>query len=340
MIRFAAPYMVILFIPWLLIAVWHFYRQRKIIKTLLDLGNDRVQHFLLGRLRIPRQQVKLGLFYLGLGFLLIGATGPQIGTKIVELEQQGVDILFLLDTSVSMDARDVAPSRIEKAKYEIGQLISKLHGDRVGMIVFAGTAHLHFPLTSDYAAARLFLNSVDTRLVQFQGTVISDGLRLAIDSFDPDSDEHKTVVLISDGEDHDGRALALAQQVAETGIIINVVGVGSHAGAPIPINGGSEFKKDKSSRVITTTLNERALKEIATAGNGSYTRVDNRIASLSGLLDEIQSMRKRTLRSQEFSQFEDRFQLFLIPAFIFLLIEFILPEGRRENPQARRRFEV
>jgi Ca-activated chloride channel family protein len=219
-------------------------------------------------------------------------------------------------------------------------MISELNGDRVGMIVFAGTAHLHFPLTSDYAAAKLFLNSVDTRLVQFQGTVIGDALRLAIDSFDPESEEHKTVILISDGEDHDGRALALAKEAAETGIIINAVGVGSHAGAPIPIKGGSEFKKDKSGRVITTTLNERALEEIATAGSGTYSRVDNRVANLSGLMEEIQAMRKRTLRSQEFSQYEDRFQWFLIPALLLLLIEFLLPEGRRDNPQARRRFEI
>ncbi len=312
MIRFGAPYMALLFVPWLLIAIWHYYRQRKVINRLRGLGNDRIQHFLLGRLRISRSQGKLVLFYLGLAFLLVSATGPQIGTKIVELEQQGVDILFLLDTSVSMDASDVAPSRIEKAKYEIGQLIAELNGDRVGMIVFAGTAHLHFPLTSDYAAARLFLNSVDTRLVQFQGTVIGDALRLAVDSFDPESDEHKTIVLLSDGEDHDGRALEFANQAAESGIIINVVGVGSHAGAPIPIKGGSEFKKDNSGRVITSTLNERALEDIATAGGGTYTRVDNRVANLTGLKEEIQSMRKRTLRSQEFSQFEDRFQLFLI----------------------------
>jgi Ca-activated chloride channel family protein len=278
------------------------------------------------------------LFFLGLGFLILAAIGPKAGTKVVELKRQGVDVLFVLDTSTSMDATDVKPSRLEKSKYEVIRLIDGLQGDRVGMIVFAGTAHLHFPLTSDYAAARLFLNAVDTRLIQVQGTVIAEALDLAIRTFDAESKKYKSVVVLSDGEDHDGRALEIARKAAETGIIIHTVGIGSTSGAPIPIADGQEFKKDQSGRLVTSILNEPMLEELARVGSGTYTRVDNRSSGLGGLLDDILSMEKRTLKTHEFSQFEDRYQIFVLLALICFVIELFLPGGRLESPKVLSRY--
>ncbi|UCH62441.1 MAG: VWA domain-containing protein [Fidelibacterota bacterium] len=338
MIQFAHPQLALLFIPWAGLMAWSFWRQERAIRRLRELGESRVQLYVLGRVRFPRQRAKNMLFFLGLGFLIMAAVGPKAGTKVVELKRQGVDVLFMLDTSTSMDARDVKPSRLEKAKYEVGRLIDGLRGDRVGMIVVAGTAHLHFPLTSDYAAARLFLNAVDTRLVQVQGTVLAEGLELAMRTLDQETKKYKSLVILSDGEDHDGRALQLARKASDTGIIIHTVGIGSLAGAPIPINDNREFKKDRDGRTVTSVLNESMLEELARAGGGTHTRVDNRSGSLVGLLEEILSMEKRTLKIHEFSQFEDRYQLFALPALIFLLLELLLPGGRREAPKALSRY--
>lgn len=338
MIQFAHPQLALLFIPWLGLLVWNLWRQGRAARQLKGLGATRVQWYVLGRVRFPRQRTKSVLFFLGLGFLILAAVGPKVGTKVVELKRRGVDVIFLLDTSTSMDAVDVRPSRLEKAKYEVGRLIDGFRGDRVGMIVFAGTAHLHFPLTADYAAARLFLNAVDTRLVQVQGTVIAEALELASRTFDPETKKYKSIVILSDGEDHDGRALQMARQAAETGIVIHTVGIGSPSGAPIPIANGQEFKKDKSGRVVTSVLNEPMLDELARAGSGTYTRVDNRSGSLEALLEEILSMEKRTLKTHEFSRFEARYQLFAFPALICLLLELLLPGGRREEPKVRSRY--
>ena len=338
MIRFAYGQIAWLLVPWALLLVWRIARQRRTLRALLDLGEARVRYVVLGRVRLSRQWTKLALYFAGSGLLIIAATGPKLGTRVVELERQGIDLLLVLDTSVSMDAADVKPSRMEKTKYEVGRLISALQGDRLGMIVFAGSAHLHFPLTSDYGAARLFLNSIDTRLVQLQGTVLADALLLAMETFDPEIDKFKTIVILSDGEDHDGRALEVAEQAAATGIVIHTVGIGSPEGAPIQIGDGMEFKKDASGRIVTTVLNEPMLRALARAGGGTYTHVDNNSGDLSKLAGEILAMEKRTLKSQAFAQFEDRYQFFLLPALLMLLMEMVLPGGRRTGPKVRSRY--
>ena len=338
MIRFAHPQLFFLLIPLLGLLVWSIARQVRSYRKLRELGGSRVQWVVLGRVRFQRQRLKQLLFFAGLAFLIVAAVGPKVGMKVVELQRRGVDILLILDTSTSMDARDVRPSRLEKAQYELSRFLDGLSGDRVGMIVFAGTAHLHFPLTTDYGAARLFLGAVDTRLIRVQGTVLGEALELAIRSFDAESKKFKSVVILSDGEDHDGRALEVARRAAETGIVIHAVGLGSTSGAPIPVDDGQAFKKDAAGRVVTSVLNEAVLEELARAGQGTYTRVDNRSGGLEDLLAEIQAMEKRTLKSHEFSQFEDRYQLFALPALIFFLLELLLPGGRLEPPKVRSRY--
>ena len=338
MIQFAYPLSGLLLAPWLLLLVWSLVLRRRANRTLRALGAERVQWYVLGRLRLPRQSAKTALLFAGLGLVIIAATGPKVGTRVVELEHRGVDVLLLLDTSVSMDATDVKPSRLEKAKYEVGRLISRLDGNRVGIIVFAGSAHLHCPLTSDYAAVRLFLNAVDTRLVELQGTVMGEALDLAVRTFDSQSRKFKALVGLSDGEDHDGRALEVVREVANQGIIIHTVGIGSPAGAPVPVSDGAEFKKDSDGRVVTSILNELVLEELARAGGGTYQRVDNRSGNLAALAEEIESMERRTLKTQEFTQFEDRYQYFVFPALLCLVAELLLPGGRRKAPRSRSRY--
>lgn len=338
MIQFAYPLAAWLLAPWAVLLIWRVLQQRRLLRALIAMGEARVRYVILGRIRFPRQWGKLALFFVALALMIVAATGPKIGTRIVELERQGVDVLLVLDTSISMDATDVKPSRLEKAKYEVGRLISSLEGDRIGMIVFAGSAHLHFPLTADYAAAMLFLNAVDTRLVQLQGTVLAEALQLALSTFDPETEKYKSVIILSDGEDHDGRALEIARQAAATGIIIHTVGVGSPQGAPIPLAGKQEFKKDAAGRIVTSMLNEPMLKSMARVGGGTYTRVDNRSGGLEDLAEEILAMEKRTLKTQSFAQFEDRYQYFVLPTLLLLLVEMLLPGGRRKPPQIRSRY--
>ena len=203
----------------------------------------------------------------------MAASGPQIGTKVKQVERRGIDLVIALDTSVSMDAEDVAPSRLKKAKFELSQLIKSLNGDRVSIIVFAGTSFLYLPLTSDYEAAILFLNQIDTKMIASQGTNLSSAINTAVSAFTNDLDKHKVMLIVSDGEDHEGQSVDLAKKASKNGFIIHTVGVGSNMGGLIPLVGDNlslKYKKDKSNKLITTVLNKEILKDIALAGLGNF----------------------------------------------------------------------
>ena len=275
------------------------------------------------------------LIILGIIFILLASAGPQIGMKLTELTRKGVDIFILMDTSNSMNAVDVKPSRMEKAKYELGRLLNSLQGDRVGLIAFAGTSHLHCPLTEDYSAARLFLNMMDTRLITTQGTDLAAAIQLALNHVEEDDEKFKVFILVSDGEDHQGEAINLAEQAKNLGIIIHTLGVGTPGGGPIPIydskGNRQEFKKNNKDHVITSTLNEFTLNEIARITGGIYLRVENQVNAIVPLLKEIDQMEKRELKSHVFSQYEDRYQIFLIIGLLLFLIEFVIPTRTRKE---------
>jgi len=237
-------------------------------------------------------------------------------------------LIIALDVSTSMNAVDVKPSRLEKAKYELSRLINNLKGDRIGLVVFAGTAHLHLPLTTDYAAARLFLQSITTDLISTQGTDLSSAMNLAIEQIKEDSEQYKVVVIVSDGEDHQGNIMALTQEAKNMDFMIHTLGIGTSAGGPIPIldeNGNRlEFKKDRNGNIVTTKLNDAILNEIAYTAGGKYIRVENQANAIMPLLEEIEEMEKREIKSHVFSQYENRYQIFLLLALICFLIEFFI----------------
>ena len=275
------------------------------------------------------------IIILGIIFILLASVGPQIGMKLTELTRKGVDIFILMDTSTSMNAVDVKPSRMEKAKYELGRLLNNLEGDRVGLIAFAGSSHLHCPLTEDYSASRLFLNMMDTDLITTQGTDLAAAIQLALDHVENNDEKFKVFVLVSDGEDHQGEAILLAESARELGIIIHTLGVGTSAGGPIPIydDDGNrvEFKKNRSGQVVTSTLNESTLGEIARITGGIYIRVENQMNAIAPLLREIDQMEKRKLKSHVFSQYEDRYQIFLIVGLLLFLVEFLIPTRTKQE---------
>jgi len=252
-----------------------------------------------------------------------------LGTKVKEVERQGVDLVIAFDTSVSMDAQDIKPSRIEKAKFEISRLIQSLNGDRVSMIVFAGTSHLYLPLTTDYEAALLFLHAIDTKMIPNQGTSISSAMDKAIDIVSRDEDKYKVVLLVTDGEDHEGDAINLAKKASEIGIEIHTIGIGSNAGGLIPIvkknNGQIEYKRDNSGRLITSVLNKNILKEIANAGNGGFYHFTNDGQNYTNINKAIQSMEKRVINSHEYSEYDQRYQPLALVSLLFFLVSFIFP---------------
>jgi Ca-activated chloride channel family protein len=329
MVRYTHPEMFYLFIPLTLVLIWYAYQGRKLRMGLEALGTSSIKKFLLNRVKHSSIRLRSRIIILGIIFILLASAGPQIGMKLTELTRQGVDIFILLDTSTSMNAADVKPSRMEKAKYELGRLLNNLEGDRAGLIAFAGSAHLHCPLTEDYSASRLFLNMMDTGLITTQGTDLAAAIQLALDHIEEDDEKFKVFVLVSDGEDHQGEAITLAEQARDLGIIIHTLGVGTPAGGPIPIYDDKgkriEFKKNRSGQVVTSTLNESTLDEIARITGGIYIRVGNQVNAITPLLNEINQMEKRELKSHVFSQYEDRYQVFLIIGLLLFVAEFVIP---------------
>ena len=341
MVRFTHSEMFYLFIPLLFIFFWYAFKGYSIRLKLEDLGTSAIKIFLLNRLKYSNIKLKSKLMLLGIVFILLASVGPQIGVKLKELSREGIDIFILIDTSVSMDAIDVKPSRIEKAKYELGRLLTELGGNRAGIIAFAGSAHLHCPLTTDYSAARLFLNMIDTNLIIEQGTDLAQAIRLALNNIE-DEEKFKLLVIVSDGEDHQGEALLLAEEAKERGIIIHTIGIGTSSGGPIPIyddrGNRIDFKKNKDGGIVTTTLNELILDQIANITNGLYIRIENQINAISPLLQEIQKMDKMELKSHIFTEYEDRYQIFLLIGLILFIIEFIIPTRTKKEIQWSGRF--
>jgi len=335
MVRYSHPEMFYLFIPYIIFIVWYYLQGKKLHNGLNKLGVEKIRSFLLNRFNSSMVLIRSRLFVLSIFFILFASTGPQIGTTLTELNRKGVDIFILLDISKSMDAQDVKPSRLDKAKYELGRLINKLNGDRIGLIAFAGSAHLHCPLTIDYNTAKLFLNIMDTNLIQNQGTNLSEALELAIQHIKDDDEKYKLILVVSDGEDHVGEAFNFAEQAKNLGIIIHTIGVGTPSGAPIPIydkeGNRVEFKKNKQNQIVTSTLNEYSLNEIADVADGIYLRIANQSNAINPILTEISKMEKKDIKSHIFSQYEDRYQVFLFISLILLIVEFLVPTKNRQK---------
>lgn len=314
------------------LGLWSYFRikSRGLFEPTLSKTIDKS---MLNRLDQTKIELKNKIIILGIILLTIAASGPQIGTRVQPVERRGVDLVIALDTSTSMDAEDVTPSRLAKAKLEIGRLIKNLKGDRIAIIVFAGTSHLYLPLTTDYEAALLFLNEIDSNMIPTQGTVLSAAMNIALDSFTDQTDKFKVMVLVSDGEDHDDQAIEIATKASELGLIINTVGVGSKNGSLIPIKDKNNqplgFKRNKEGNLITSTLNETILQEIAVAGKGSYFWFANSSDSHKEIATAIENMEKKTISTHEFSEYEDRYQSIALSSLFCFMISFIIPTRKK-----------
>ncbi len=276
-----------------------------------------------------RIQWRNRMISIALLFLAIAAAGPKIGTRVRPVERKGIDLVIALDTSTSMDAEDVKPSRLAKSKFELGQLIRKLKGDRVAIIVFAGTSHLYLPLTTDYEAAILFLNEIDTKIIPTQGTAISSAIQSAMTAFTEEKDKYKIMLLVTDGEDHEGQAIELAYQAVKSGLEIHTVGVGSEVGGLILVRSENsdqmEYKRDLDGKLITSTINEKILRDIANAGQGKFFWFDNNRDTHLDIAETIDDMDKKTISTHVYSEYEDRYQPVAFLAMLLLIAGFVIP---------------
>ena len=307
--------------------VWKIrYEKHNII---LPNSSEKIRNIFFSNLDEKRLKLRNRLIAIGLLILAIASSGPQIGTRVRPVERKGIDLVIALDTSTSMDAEDVTPSRLLKAKFELGRLIRTLNGDRVAIIVFAGSSHLYLPLTTDYEAALLFLNEIDTNMIPTQGTDISSAMNIALSAFTEETDKFKVMLIVTDGEDHEGEAVDLAMQASNNGLMINTVGVGSSIGSLIPIKNNkgevNEYKRDLKGRLITSKLNEKNLEDIAIAGNGTFFLFNNNRDTYKDISKAIESMEKKTISTHEFSEYEDRYQFFALLSFFFLIWGYIMP---------------
>ncbi len=324
---------------WIIFFVWTVRYKQILLKRF---GNLEILQKLMRTFSPSRRNLKYVLIIFSYIFFVIALANPQIGKKLEEFTRRGVDIMVALDVSTSMLAEDIKPNRLEKAKHEVGQLVDLLEGDRIGIIAFAGIAHVQCPLTLDYSAAKLFLNILDTDIIPQPGTAIGDAIKRAIPAFNSEDRKHKVLILITDGEDHESDPLEIAKEAEKEGIIIYTVGIGSAQGVPIPIysKSGNQtgFKKDRQGNVVTTKLDVLTLQKIAYQTGGKYYMASGGEAELDEIYAEIAEMEQKELVSKRFSQYEDRFQIFLALGLLLILLEIIIPEKKREKREWRGRF--
>ncbi|HSL89783.1 MAG TPA: VWA domain-containing protein [Ignavibacteriaceae bacterium] len=331
MFRFANPeYLIALWaIPVLIAFFWYMSINRK--KLLEKFADKNLHKVIISSFSGYKNIFKFVLVIIAHSLLVIAAANPQVGTKMTEVKQSGIDVFILLDVSYSMMAEDIKPNRLEKAKFQISNLIQKLRGDRIGLVIFSGEAYIQIPLTTDYSAANLFLSAVDVNSVPQPGTAIAAAINLASRSFDTLSTE-KVIVIISDGEDHEGDLDSAVKNALEKGIKIYTIGLGSPDGTPIPVFDSRGrimgFKKDREGNTVLTKLDEETLGQIAANGEGKYFRGTNYDDYLDRIYKELSELEQTEYGVKKVTDYEDRFYYFLFPAILLLVFEFFVSDKR------------
>jgi len=310
--------------------IWMLYWKKSALRKF---GQWEIIQRLLPGVSINRAIAKFIILMLAYVFMIIGLANPQIGSKLVEGERKGIDIMIALDVSNSMLAQDIKPNRLERSIQAISKLIDKLGNDRIGIVVFAGNAYVQLPITTDYSAAKMFLSTINTKIVPTQGTAIGKAIELATKSFD-DETHSRAIIVITDGENHEDNAQKAAKDASEQGIFVYTIGMGLPDGTPIPEYDQYKrqigYKKDRQGNTVVTKLNESMLQQIASAGNGVYVRANNTRAGLSKVFEEINALEKTEFESKMFSDYEDRFQYFIAISLILLILELLIFERRNK----------
>ncbi|MEJ1221330.1 VWA domain-containing protein [Sediminicola sp. 1XM1-17] len=316
------PVMIVMFVA---LQIWKKRTQRKFAdQALLKRLTPNKSSF--------KSTLKFILLLLGLSFLILGLVNPKIGTKLETVKREGVDIVFALDVSKSMLAEDIAPNRLEKAKRLVSEIINQLGSDRIGIIAYAGQAFPQLPITTDYGAAKMFLQSMNTDMLSSQGTAINEAIDLATSYYDDEQQTNRVLFIISDGEDHsEGITLDAVESAVDKGIRIFTIGVGQVKGGPIPIkrNGVVQsLKKDAQGEVVITKLNEDILQEIAGEGNGEYINGANTDEAVEFIKEQLNQIDKTEFEAKQFAEYKDQFQWFLGIGLLFLFLDIFLLERK------------
>lgn len=333
-----------LFYALLLIPIFiafYIYRNYWRRKAIQRFGDQLLMDKLMPAVSTFRPFMKFALTMLAFISLIIAMANPQLGSKIEKAKRKGIDLIVALDVSNSMLAQDIKPSRLNAAKQAISNLIDKLEGDRIGIIVFAGHAYTQLPITTDYAAAKMFLSTIYPDMLPVQGTAIGEAVDLSVKSFS-DNKHNKAIVIITDGENHEGDVQGSVKNALELGIKVYTIGMGLPDGGPIPIyknNVLTGYKKDREGNVITTKLDEAMLQQIAATGEGFYVRANNSQAGLNKIFEEINKLEESEFETRMYTDYEDRFQYFLLLSIVLLLIEFIIVDRKSKWADRIKLFE-
>ena len=312
----------------LMVFLWTFFWKKRIQKSF---GSAVVLKRLSPDLSFFKSSLKFITLCLAVGFLMIGLINPKIGTKLETIKREGVDIVFAIDVSKSMLAEDVAPNRLEKSKQLVTQIINNLASDRVGIIAYAGKAFPQLPITTDYASAKMFLQSMNTDMLSSQGTAINEAIQLSRNYFDDEEQTNRVLIIISDGEDHNDLSIEVAEAASEEGIKIYTIGVGSENGGPIPLKRNGvvmSYKKDQNNETVITKLDKETLRLIANEAKGSYIDGSQTAAVVEQVRAILSVMDKKEFEAKEFAEYKDQFQWFLGIGLFFLILDVLLLERK------------
>jgi Ca-activated chloride channel homolog len=317
--------------------IWSFRQQRKALLRFADAG-------LIGQLvrgvGTGKQKLRVVVFLLFVLFGLLALLRPQWGTKLETVRRTGVDIIVALDTSLSMDTQDVVPGRLEKAKHEVRALIDALQGDRVGLVVFAGSSFVNCPLTIDQNAVKLFLDVVDTQVIPRPGTNIGDAIRRGVQAFDSRDRRHKVMILVTDGESLEGDPQVAAEEAKQAGVVIYSIGIGTAAGEPIPLRDErgnvTGYKKDEAGSVVVSRLDEESLRQVSDTTGGQYYRATPAEDEVEKIVQAVSGMDKKEFESKVYLTYVDRFQIPLGIALFFIFVESLISDAK--PTQGRRWF--
>lgn len=303
--------------------LWH---RRKKFKRL---GDKQLIQSLMPNASSVRPTVKFWLIEAAVALMVVMIARPQMGSKISNDKRNGIETIIAIDISNSMLARDVAPSRLDKCKMMVENLVDNFTNDKIGLVVFAGDAYVQLPITSDYVSAKMFLQNIDPSLISTQGTDMARAINLAASSFTQQQGVGRAIILITDGEDHEGGAEEAAKAARKKGINVFILGIGSAKGAPIPLGGG-DYMKDESGNMVITALNENMCRQVAQAGSGTYIHVDNSSDAQEKLNNELSKLQKGETQSVVYSEYAEQFQAFCIIIILLLIAEICLLEVK--NP--------
>ncbi len=333
MLRFEDPnYLYLLVLIPVLVVVWLYgLRIRK--KRIKAFGDLNLVGKLMPDFSQERRNLKFWLMMAALALMVVMIARPQMGTKVSQEKRRGIEAIIAMDISNSMKAEDVAPSRLDRSKMLVENMVDNFVDDKVGLIVFAGTAFIQMPITSDYVSAKMFLQNINPSLIETQGTNLAEAIKKSSESFTQQNGVGRAIIVITDGEDHEGGAIEAAKAAKKKGMRVFVLGVGSPNGSPIPDGNGGYMKDDKG-QVVMSSLNEDMCKQVASAGGGAYIHVDNTNTAQSELDDEISKLQKGDMESVVYSDYDEQFQAVAILVLILLVVEAIVIE--RKNPLFRK----